>query len=368
MIAAVRVVASDDTIIYPTAEVIDALRLKHPSTLSDFRPLPLLFYHPPTTNPNEVIATLRSFSSSSSARLDGLRPGHLKDLTSSITFEAGRKLLYSISNRCNILLSGNLPIYARELIFAANLTALRKKDGGVCPIVVGYVFRRLASKIIPRRVVNDLSNELRPIQLGVGVRNGCEGAVHFIRDYISANQNNTFSKSILSKLDMKNALYAVRCDHLLEVCHHRGPSVYNLASLTYQQQSKLFCMNQIISSASGVQQSDPIGPLLFALAVDDIALLNIWYLDDAILEGPVDKIIHGLRTIILALSMIGLEINAFKSEVVNLNLDVVDFQKALEKIQGILKEVQVTIPEKLIMLGAPIFSSAVKDSLSAKHS
>ena len=58
--------------------------------------------------------------------------------------------------------------------------------------------------------------------------------------------------------------------------------------------------------------------------------------------------------------MIGLEINASKSEVVNLNLDAVDFQKPLEKIRGILKEVQVTALEKLIMLGAPIFSSAVK--------
>ena len=182
--------------------------------------LPLIFAHLllylPTTNPNEVLAALRSFLPSSSAGLDGLRPGHLKDLTSSITFEAGRKLLYSLSNMCNILLSGNLPIYARELIFAANLTALRKKDGGIRPIAVGNVFRRLASKIIPRRVVNDLSNELRPIQLGFGVRNGCEGAVHSIRAYISANPNNTFYKSILIKLDTKNAFKTVRLDHLLE--------------------------------------------------------------------------------------------------------------------------------------------------------
>ena len=269
--AAVRVVASDDTIIHPTSEVMDALCLLHPPIPSDFRPPPPLFDDPPTTYPNEVLAALRSFPPSSSAGLDGLRLGHLKDLTSSITFEAGRKLLNSLSNICNILLSGNLPIYARELIFAANLTALRKKDGGICPIAVGNVFRRLASKIIFCRVVNDLSNELRPIQLDVGVRNECEGVVHSIRDYISANQNNTFSKSILIKLDMKNAFNAVRRDHLLEVCHHRAPSVYNLARLAYQQQSELFCKDQIISSVSGVQQGDLIGPLLFALAVNRLS-------------------------------------------------------------------------------------------------
>ena len=205
--AAVRVVASED--ISPTSEVMDALRLKHLPTPSDFRPPPPLFDEPPTTNPNEVLAALRSFPPSSSAGLDGLKPRHLKDLTSSITFEAGGKLLNSLSNICNILLSGNLPIYARELIFAANLTALHKKDGGIRPIAVGNVFRRLASKIISRRVVNDLSYELRPFQLGVGVRNGCEGAVYSIRDYISANQ-----KSILIKLDIKNAFNAVSRDHL----------------------------------------------------------------------------------------------------------------------------------------------------------
>ena len=81
------------------------------------------------------------------------------------------------------------PYLCSQLIFAANLTALRKKDGGIRLIAVGNGFRRLASKIISRRVVNDLSNELRPVQLS---RNGCEGAVHSIRDYISANQNNPF--------------------------------------------------------------------------------------------------------------------------------------------------------------------------------
>ena len=149
------------------------------------------------------------------------------------------------------------------------------------------MFCRLAFKFISRRVVKDLSNELRPIQLGVGVRNECEEAVYSIRDYISDYQNNTF-KSILIKLDMKNAFKAVRLDHLLEVCHHRVPFAYNLAQLAYQHQCKLFGKDQIISSASGIQQADPIGPLLFALAVDDITRsvstpLNIWYLDDATL-------------------------------------------------------------------------------------
>ena len=66
--------------------------------------------------------------------------------------------------------------------------------------------------------------------------------------------------------------------------------------------------------------------------------------------------------------MMDLEINASKSEVVNLNMDAVDFQNALEKVRSLLKKVQIILSEKIIMLGAPIFSSAIKDSVSAKHS
>ena len=69
---------------------------------------------------------------------------------------------------------------------------------------------------------------------------------------------------------MKNAFNAVRRD-LLKVCHHRASFVYNLARLTHQHQSELFCQNLIISSACGIQQGNSIGPLLFALAGDDIA-------------------------------------------------------------------------------------------------
>ena len=46
----------------------------------------------------------------------------------------------------------------------------------------------------------------------------------------------------------------------------------------------------LIWSESGVQQGDTLGPLLFSLAIHDIASsmksnLNVWYLDDATIAG-----------------------------------------------------------------------------------
>ena len=91
--AAIRVLASDDTVVHPTPEVLTALRLKHPDAPADIRPIT-----PPDGPPNLtvsedcVLAALDSFPRSSSGGVDGIRPGHLRVLTSSHAGEAGERL------------------------------------------------------------------------------------------------------------------------------------------------------------------------------------------------------------------------------------------------------------------------------------
>ena len=82
---------------------------------------------------------MKSFADSSSGGVDGLRPGRVRDLASVGTAEAGIRLHDSISTLNNLFLSGQLSDYHRQLFFAANLTALRKKDGGIRPIAVGNI-------------------------------------------------------------------------------------------------------------------------------------------------------------------------------------------------------------------------------------
>ena len=116
---------------------------------------------------------LKSFRPSSAGGVDELRPGHLKDQIAPQTAEAGRRSMKALTNICSKLLRGQIPKHARDLLFAANLTALRKKDGGIQPIAVGNVFRRLATKIAVKRVMTELLRQLPPVQLGVGVSGGC---------------------------------------------------------------------------------------------------------------------------------------------------------------------------------------------------
>ena len=58
--------------------------------------------------------------------------------------------------------------------------------------------------------------------------------------------------------------------------------MYHLAYQAYSTPSPLIIGGRTIASASGVQQGDPLGPAMFALAVDPCARavtepLNVWY-------------------------------------------------------------------------------------------
>ena len=182
--AAVRIIASDDSVIAPTSEVVTALRLKQP-----------LYLRPPPTesvcktssvSEDEVMVALKSFRPNSAGGVDGLRPGHLKDMVNPQTAEAGQRLMKALGNICSRLLRGQIPKHVRDLLFAAVLTSLRKKDGGIRPIAVGYVFRRFASEIAAKRVIPELRRQLPPVQFGVGVSGGCEAAAHAVRAFVQS--------------------------------------------------------------------------------------------------------------------------------------------------------------------------------------
>ena len=100
----------------------------------------------------------------------------------------------------------------------------------------------------------------------------------------------------------------------------KRPSILRLASTAYATSNHLVIGNETILSDSGVQQGNPLGPILFALAVDEIARsvrspINIWCLDDVTIGGSVESVCEDLRQIISMLSDIILEVKPTKSEV-----------------------------------------------------
>ena len=124
----------------------------------------------------EVVAALGSFGTGSSAGLDGLRPAHLKDMTSRLAGEAGVRLAAALTKLVNLIIDGAVPSSARAAIFGASLVALRKPDGGIRPIAIGTTYRRLATKLALWPLREQLGDQLRPLQLGYGTAGGCEAA------------------------------------------------------------------------------------------------------------------------------------------------------------------------------------------------
>uniref|UniRef100_A0A1X7SXN3 Reverse transcriptase domain-containing protein n=1 Tax=Amphimedon queenslandica TaxID=400682 RepID=A0A1X7SXN3_AMPQE len=77
------------------------------------------------------------------------------------------------------------------------------------------------------------------------------------------------------------------------------PSVYPLVFSSYSSPSSLFWDNEIINSAEGVRQGDPLGPLLFCFTLNSfMQCLNsdfcVGYLDDISLGGSMSSLLSDL--------------------------------------------------------------------------
>ena len=136
----------------------------------------------------------------------------MQQLLGKETVESGRRLLSALVKLTNLFLLGCVPGVA---FYGAGLCALEKKGGGVRPIAVGSLYRRLACRIAARHGTGLTRNALKPIQLGVGVSQGCEIAIHGCREYISNSIANPNCNKVLVTLDIRNAFNTVHRDVML---------------------------------------------------------------------------------------------------------------------------------------------------------
>ena len=137
------------------------------------------------------------------------------------------------------------------------MTAL--KEGGIRPIAVSCTLRRLAAKVAGFRVRDKMAALLAPRQLGYGVRGGAEAAVHAARLYMQDLQH----RCVL-KLDFRNAFNTLRRDKMLQAVQNFAPDLLLFVHASYSTPSSLFWSDKTIQSVEGVQQGDPLGPLLLS--------------------------------------------------------------------------------------------------------
>ena len=232
----------------------------------------------------EVSQAIRSFPRGYAGGPDGLRPQHLVDMTSRSAGAGGELLLRALTTFTNFVLTGEVHVEIHPFLFGASLTALNKKDGGVWPIAVGCTLRRLVAKTASMAVIHRMGSLLSPLQLGYGTLLGAEAAAHSARLYLK----DLPPDHVLVKLNFKNAFNTDRRDKVLEAASEFIPELFPYLFSCYSSPSTLFFGETVLSSAEGVQQGDPLGPLLFCLVIHPLVLrlkseFRVFFLDDGTL-------------------------------------------------------------------------------------
>eukprot|EP00731_Ephydatia_muelleri_P034186 Em0050g4a len=232
----------------------------------------------------DIQSVLRSFPKASACGPSGLRIQHLLD-ASEVPLPTG--IGASLREVVNLLASGRAPVGVAKFLAGGSLIALVKNKPDsppdVRPIAVGEVLRRLASKCLCRLSKAKAAEFFEGHQVGVACPGGSELIVHGLRDCIESHWND--EDFVVLKIDFQNAFNMVSRQGLLDECLLHFPELMPWASWCYGQHPKLFYSMGTLSSETGVQQGDPLGPLFFCLvlqklvgtiATDEVSISRNW--------------------------------------------------------------------------------------------
>ena len=108
--------------------------------------------------------------------------------------------------------------------------------------------------------------------------------------------------------------------HLLSNAIEHLPLAYSYIKSSYDEASFLVRQNDTILSAEGVQQGDPLGPLLFCIAIQHIvdnlkSPLNCWYLDDGTIGGNAQALAQDFQYVVNESVKIGSCVNVANTEI-----------------------------------------------------
>ena len=103
----------------------------------------------------------------------------------------------------SLLAQGQACPAAACALAGAGLVAVPKPKGGVRPIAICEVLRRLTGKCLMAHVREAAREHLFPTQLGVAVPGGAEVAVHTVRAWV--DRHRLGGRKVLVKLDFENA-------------------------------------------------------------------------------------------------------------------------------------------------------------------
>ena len=281
----------------------------------------------PSITPDMVEEALRAFPKDTAPGNTVLRAQHLLD---ACTPAHKATVLDQLAAVANVLARGEAPTELSPYLGGATLFALEKKGGGLRPIAIGETLRRLVGKTLCKTAQEECKEYFWPLQLGVACSQGTECAIHTVRQWAARNANKL--DRVILKLDFANAFNTIsRSVALSELLEH-FPQLARWAQWLYGHRSYLTFGSHLLESATGVQQGDPLGPLLFACAIHPLVKqlaelsrnapgneghgLTLFYLDDGIICGDVHAVAEALRLVQAECGRLGLSLKLSKCELI----------------------------------------------------
>nr|GEV28789.1 hypothetical protein [Tanacetum cinerariifolium] len=189
--AAVRVFSSLSVAPYNNDTLKD-LKAKHRFKLAPSLPHISNDHHRLIASPTVVLDRIKSFPHGTSCGRDGLRAQHLMDFLSGAVVAISDELVSFITQVVNLFLDGNCPKILGEYIASAPLTPLVKKRGGIRPIAVGTVWRRMVSKVSAVLIGHSLDGYFDDLKFGVGVSRGGEAILYVVNRLIEGRGDDLY--------------------------------------------------------------------------------------------------------------------------------------------------------------------------------
>ena len=259
-----RILSSEGIAPYNRKPLIELKKL-HPEENEILEPLEDYSCEACQFDEGKVLLQLQSFSKFTAAGPSKTYLEHLLHAINCSISDQSKQAMNSLTKLVNLASRGQLQSFVAPAFCSATLTALNKKKTGIWPIAVGEVIPLLVSKCIAKEAAIEAAELFGSKQLGDSVKGGAESTVHATK--ITFERIKRVKSGGILQIDFRNAFNSVKRSHLLGSTKVLMPSIISFASFFYSKHSDLISNSSTLDGPTGVQQGDPLGPLLFSLDI-----------------------------------------------------------------------------------------------------